>query len=167
MGIHAIFRPRGQRLQTITDVRIAQQLLQPASGFTLIELLVVILILSILSGLVIPLTLRWTNSARESEAKLYIGSINRAQQALYTEKSEFAQDLNALDAGIAPETDNYEYKIVFDDSRTTIVYAEPKKPTLRTFAGVVWVDIEHDAVKAKTCEGLFGAPVCLPEEDER
>jgi prepilin-type N-terminal cleavage/methylation domain-containing protein len=141
--------------------------LQPTAGFTLIELLVTILLISILASIAIPLTLRWTNSARESEAKLYIGSINRAQQEHYTEKSEFARSLEKLDAGIAPDTNNYEYKIVFDDSRTTIVYAEPKKPTLRTFAGVVWVDTEHDAVKAKTCEGLFGAPVCLPEDNER
>ncbi len=83
-------------------------------GFTLIELLVVIIIIGILSAIALPSFLNQANKARQSEAKTYIGSMNRAQQAYYMENSnEFAATANfaRLGLGVAKETSNYKYEI--------------------------------------------------------
>ena len=80
-------------------------------GFTLIELLVVIIIIGILSAIALPSFLNQANKARQSEAKTYIGSMNRAQQAYYLENSEFTNDIPALGLGIAQATDNYSYVV--------------------------------------------------------
>ena len=84
---------------------------RPAEGFTLIELLVVIIIIGILSAIALPSFLNQANKARESEAKQYVGSMNRAQQATYLEKSQFTTDFGNLGLGIASNTTNYVYSI--------------------------------------------------------
>ncbi len=80
-------------------------------GFTLIELLVVIIIIGILSAIALPSFLNQANKARQSEAKTYVGSMNRAQQAYYLENNEFSDAINLLGLGIASTTDNYQYSI--------------------------------------------------------
>ena len=54
-------------------------------GFTLIELLVVIIFIGILSAIALPSFLNQANKAKQSEAKQYIASINKGQQAYYAE----------------------------------------------------------------------------------
>jgi type IV pilus assembly protein PilA len=78
-------------------------------GFTLIELLVVIIIIGILAAIALPSFLNQASKARQSEAKTYVGSLNRAQQAYYLERQQFGPSLNSLAIGIAPATDNYTY----------------------------------------------------------
>ena len=80
-------------------------------GFTLIELLVVIIIIGILSAIALPSFLNQANKARQSEAKTYVGSMNRAQQAYYLENNEFSDSISLLGLGIASTTDNYTYGI--------------------------------------------------------
>jgi type IV pilus assembly protein PilA len=83
-------------------------------GFTLIELLVVIIIIGILSAIALPSFLNQANKARQSEAKTYVGSMNRAQQAYYLEQSNvFADNVNfpKLALGVATQTNNYKYSI--------------------------------------------------------
>jgi type IV pilus assembly protein PilA len=81
-------------------------------GFTLIELLVVIIIIGILSAIALPSFLNQANKAKQSEAKTYVGSMNRAQQAYYLENSNFTASTNDLGLGIATTTANYTYGIV-------------------------------------------------------
>lgn len=78
-------------------------------GFTLIELLVVIIIIGILAAIALPSFLNQASKARQSEAKTYVGSMNRTQQAYYLEKQQFAPSLTDLAVGIAATTANYSY----------------------------------------------------------
>ena len=78
-------------------------------GFTLIELLVVIIIIGILAAIALPSFLNQASKARQSEAKTYVGSINRSQQAYLLEKQAFSPNLATLGLGIAARTANYGY----------------------------------------------------------
>ncbi|MHC5598676.1 MAG: type IV pilin-like G/H family protein [Nostoc sp.] len=90
-------------------------------GFTLIELLVVIIIIGILSAIALPSFLNQANKAKQSEAKTYTGSLNRAQQAYYLENTAFSTQISALGLGILSETVNYQYIIVGTVSGTGAV----------------------------------------------
>jgi type IV pilus assembly protein PilA len=90
-------------------------------GFTLIELLVVIIIIGILSAIALPSFLNQANKAKQSEAKTYVGSMNRAQQAYYLEQNTFALtgEIGSLGLGIATQTSNYSYTIAGTASAVT------------------------------------------------
>ncbi|NES98251.1 MAG: prepilin-type N-terminal cleavage/methylation domain-containing protein, partial [Desertifilum sp. SIO1I2] len=79
---------------------------QEEQGFTLIELLVVIIIIGILSAIALPSFLNQANKAKQSEAKTYVGSMNRAQQAALMERGSFTSDVSTLGLGIATQTEN-------------------------------------------------------------
>jgi type IV pilus assembly protein PilA len=104
-------------------------------GFTLIELLVVIIIIGILSAIALPSFLNQANKAKQSEARTYVGSLNKGQQAFFTEKSTFGA-FDALGVGINSQTVNYTYT-----SSGTATRADSGGNTtvavLRTYTGAV------------------------------
>ena len=148
---------------------------QQDEGFTLIELLVVIIIIGILAAIALPSYLNQANKGKQAEAKTYIGSMNRAQQALYLENNYFAAEkaFGDLGLGIATQTVNYTYKIVNGateaptdpanpgDSSQVTNQAQPRAAALKAYIGGVNVGQIQDTSEATTlailCEGKIAS----------
>lgn len=80
-------------------------------GFTLIELLVVIIIIGILSAIALPSFLNQAAKGRQSEAKQYVGTLNRTQQSYYAENGSFASSLAQMANPVPTQTTNYTYTV--------------------------------------------------------
>ncbi|MEH2049605.1 type IV pilin-like G/H family protein [Nostoc sp.] len=122
-------------------------------GFTLIELLVVIIIIGILSAIALPSFLNQANKAKQSEAKTYVGSMNRAQQAYYLENTTFSTSIGSLGLGIATQTVNYQYSAallsggsVVSNLAQVILATAP----LKSYIGIVEVTTQQATSEATT-----------------
>ncbi len=128
-------------------------------GFTLIELLVVIIIIGILSAIALPSFLNQANKARQSEAKQYVGSINRGQQAFYLENSnKFTTVVTELSLGVAPTTENYVYEIVSNAPASYVTnMGKARNKALKSYAGVAYTS---DQTVNGVAETITQAIVC-------
>jgi prepilin-type N-terminal cleavage/methylation domain-containing protein len=132
-------------------------------GFTLIELLVVIIIIGILSAIALPSFLNQANKAKQSEAKQYIASINKGQQAHYVEKSTFGSAVSVLGLGIKTKTSNYTYQVAatadVGGREGADAFTESAATGLNIYAGVVYLTAAGDALTSGTiiCESSAAA----------
>jgi len=62
-------------------------------------------------AIVLPSYFNQAGKLKQSEAKQYVSSMNRAQQAYYLENSRFSASVEALGLGITTQTTNYSYSI--------------------------------------------------------
>lgn len=148
-------------MKTEFKARFLQHLNQKRQdkGFTLIELLVVIIIIGILSAIALPSFLNQANKAKQSEAKQYAGSMNRAQQAKYAEEGAFKADVNDLGIGIKTQTSNYTYSITNTPASSIVAnIAAPTSAALKGYTGNVALIIPTGQTDATTvailCETL-------------
>jgi prepilin-type N-terminal cleavage/methylation domain-containing protein len=128
-------------------------------GFTLIELLVVIIIIGILAAIALPSFLSQANKAKQSEAKQYVGSMNRTQQANYLEKSQFTTQLSSLGLGIKTQTVNYTYKITPVGDLKSGVYNQGivlgDKAPLKSYVGLVGTGVSDPQTKEAATFGVL------------
>ncbi|MEG3967852.1 type IV pilin-like G/H family protein [Microcoleus sp. T2B6] len=94
--------------------------------------------IGVMNGIALPFYLTNTNRSKQSEAKQYVNSMNKAQQADFAEKSVFSRSVNALELGIKTETTNYKYS-VRATKQTAFNYGVSKQPQLKSYVGGVFV----------------------------
>lgn len=113
-----------------------------------------------------PSFLNNADLARESEAKTYVGAINRGQQAFFLERNTFSSDIRELGLGITSETQNYTYSISQMDRTHAVVTATAKQRGIRSYTGVVFLtrfpNEEFATTIAEVCE--TNRPSTIPPE---
>jgi hypothetical protein len=109
------------------------------------------------------------NRARQSEGKAYTGTMNRAQQGVFVERAAWSNDIQGLETGIKPESENYRYSIKIDPTIITlktnsypgiaINMGIAKRSDLKSYVGIAYVrrsyipkDIESIFPYAVLCE---------------
>jgi type IV pilus assembly protein PilA len=150
-------------MKTELKAKFIQQILSKKKdneGFTLIELLVVIIIIGILSAIALPSFLNQAAKAKQSEAKTYIGSVNRAQQSYRIENTSFAANFTDLQIGIGTLTTNYTYAISSpaNNTTTTVVATAQDTNALKSFSGGV-VILTNGQTSSAACQttGVSGS----------
>lgn len=80
-----------------------------------------------------------TLAPAQSEARQYVASMNRAQQAHYLEFERFGTKLDDLGLGIKSETQSYLYRVFAypDRQRAVMLAGIPKKSGLKSYLGFV------------------------------
>jgi type IV pilus assembly protein PilA len=123
----------------------------PKSGGKLRFILFLLIVPSIgliLISLDIPSFLGQATKAKQSEAKQYVRSMNRAQQSKYADKGSFVNSIDALEIGIKTETTNYRYSI--DATKNTAFnYGVAKDQKLKSFVGGAFF-VKFDKVTQET-----------------
>ncbi len=101
-------------------------------------------------ALVVPFSNQATK-AKQSEAKTYIGAMNRAQQAYYLENNKFSSEISDLGIGINDETENYQYQVNNDGNpKKTVATARAKNDSLRSYTGAVFIIKSPDGFDTTT-----------------
>ncbi len=118
------------------------------------------ILLGVLSGITATANAQTTyqvNLAREAEAKQSIGVLNRAQQAFYLEKGEFASTIEMLAVGIE-ESQNYFLGIYpqTDPTQSAFMIAKPYTAGLKGYiSGVFLTEVNGEAITiAGICETI-------------
>ncbi|NDD91252.1 pilin, partial [bacterium] len=83
------------------------------SGFSLVELMVSVGIIGILASVAIPQYSKFTNRAKQSEARVKLGSLYTIEKAFYVEANKYSSCLAGI--GFTPEdTPTTRYAVGFN-----------------------------------------------------
>ncbi len=110
------------------------------------------------------------NRVRNLEAKDYVGSMNRGQQAYFLENVTWGKSLKELQLPFKSETENYRYSIQVNKAIATITtkpYTDAgiainlgiaRKPNLKSYVGIVWlqeISVPKEVTSyARLCESI-------------
>ncbi|MEG4319856.1 MULTISPECIES: type IV pilin-like G/H family protein [unclassified Microcoleus] len=92
--------------------------------------------------------------AMQSEAKQYVSSINRAQQAKHADYGAFSNSITALGIGIKTQTTNYNYSAIATKN-AAFSYAVSRSDNLRSYIGAVFLLPVSPANNDKTTVGIL------------
>jgi serine/threonine protein kinase len=87
----------------------------------------------------IPLLDQQATKSRQAEAETYVSTLNKGQQAFFTEKGKFTNDIESLGVGIRVETENYSFKTILLNELAVQNVGLAKKEGLRSYTGIVWI----------------------------
>src|SRR4028119_2314992 len=121
--------------------------------FTFISVPVVI----ILAAIALPSFNYSGCQAKVSEAKQYVSSMNKGQQAKYADQGAFSNSINALGLGIKTQTTNYNYSTI-STKNAAFSYGVARSNNLRSYVGAVFlVPVSQAANKEKTTVSILCA----------
>ena len=120
-------------------------------GFTLIELLVVVIIVGILTAIAIPNLAKQVEKSRQTEAKVVLGNLNRAQQAYRFENGTFT---NITNLSISITGKHYIYAISGSPSPEGVVHTAT---VINTFENSLK---DYSSATGQTISGAFSAVIC-------
>ncbi|MGD1904492.1 MAG: type IV pilin-like G/H family protein [Leptolyngbyaceae cyanobacterium] len=123
-------------------------------------------IIGIIAAIALPSFLNQADRARESEAKVFLGTMTRGQQAYYLEQEEFASSIEALEVGLSDDSPSYSYAVVPQPDPTSSVYitATPKESSLSGMSAAVFAT-EDGSTTPIICESDSPTPPALPSFD--
>lgn len=147
-------------MKTDLKAKLLQHLIDRRTdeGFTLIELLVVIIVIGILAAIALPSYLNQVNKARESEARVYVGSMNRAQQAYYLINDSFATDLAVLQLAVPTSSKYYTYSTTVNAGDAESRAERVTGSRVAEFSGVVWE--QSGLTYGRFCKGVTPSRTC-------
>jgi hypothetical protein len=98
-----------------------------------------------------------THKSKQSEARQYVSSMNKGQQAIYAEDGAFSNSINALGIGIKTQTTNYKYSIIATKN-AAFSYGVGRSNNLTSYVGAVFlVPVSQAANKEKTTVSILCA----------
>ena len=143
-------------------------------GFTLIELLVVTIIVGVLAAVALPNLLGQVGKARETAAKVGVGTINRAEQTYHFERQEFAPALADADLesnnilGVIVASDDFTFDKADGAGADTVTISaigtDATTDGVRTYAGRTTFDPTASIYTNIICQSdEIAEPVALPQ----
>ena len=107
------------------------------------------IVIGILAAIALPSFLNQASKARQAEAKAYLGSITKAQQAYYVEQGNFATSINKLALSLNLDSENYSYQITpqSPNNKSVIITAKAKKTDLKSYTSAVFAIKEGNEIK--------------------
>lgn len=148
-------------METGLEAWFSRRSLRQEEGFTLLEMTIVLVVSGLLAAIALPSFLSQASKAKQAEASMYLGTLNRAQQGYMLEHARFADSANTLGVTIH-NSSNYTYSIRVDSAgdQFAVHDATALNSSLRPYVGMAAVTqgstsdarVETTLCRAKTAQ---------------